>query len=110
MGANLLGQERPQTVVERVEEGSTSGVSTVNSLKSHKTGESPDYGKYWMEYRDQMGSLKVENMKLIHELLESQKAYQSLLCQALDEQKDQLGILTDLCKSINQKINKKNLG
>ncbi|XP_058791363.1 mitogen-activated protein kinase kinase kinase 15 isoform X2 [Phymastichus coffea] len=110
LGANLLGHERIQTTVEGAEEGSTSGVSTVNSTKSHKTGESADYSKYWLEYHDQMGSLKVENMKLMHELLEGQKVYQSLLYQALEEQKEQLRVLTDLCKSINQKISRKNLG
>lgn len=110
LGANLLGQERAQSTTEGVEEGSTSGVSTVNSVKSHKTGDSVEHDKFWHEYRDRMGSIKVENMKLLHELLESQKAYQSLLCQALDEQKAQLGALTELCEGINKKIKRKNLG
>ena len=109
LGANLLGHDRAQSTVEGVEEGSTSGVSTVNSLKSHKTTDSINTNKYWLEYRDQMGSIKVENMKLLHELLESQKTYQSLLCQALDEQKGQLQKLTELCEDISKKILKRNL-
>ena len=109
MGANLLGQERAQSAAEGIEEGSTSGVSTVNSIKSQKTSGSVD-NKYWREYREQMGSIKVENMKLLHELLESQKSFQSMLCHALDEQRAQIGVLTELCDSINRKLMKKNMG
>jgi mitogen-activated protein kinase kinase kinase 5 len=110
LGANLLGQERAQSAAEGIEEGSTSGVSTVNSVKSQKTSDSFENNKYWHEYRDQMGSIKIESMKLLYELLESQKSYQSLLCQALEEQKAQLETLTELCNSINRKILKKNFG
>ena len=102
LGANLLGHERVQTSGDGPEEGSTSGVSTVNSMKSQKTVDSID-NKYWREYRDQMGTLKVENMKLLQELIESQKTYQSLLHQALEEQKNQLGFLTQLCETINRR-------
>lgn len=93
-----------------MEEGSTSGVSTVNSVKSQKTTDSVLNNKYWQEYHDQMSCIKVENMKLLHELIESQKTYQSLLCHALEEQKSQLGLLTEVCENINKKILTKNLG
>ncbi|KMQ92153.1 mitogen-activated protein kinase kinase kinase 15 [Lasius niger] len=93
LGANLLGQERVQPGGQGPEEGSTSGVSTVNSVKSQKTADSID-NKYWKEYRDQMGALKMENTKLLQELIESQKAYQTLLQQALEEQRAQQSSLT----------------
>ncbi|KZC13059.1 Mitogen-activated protein kinase kinase kinase 15, partial [Dufourea novaeangliae] len=101
LGANLLGQERAQPGGQGPEEGSTSGVSTVNSVKSQKTGDSID-NKYWKEYRDQMGDLKMENMRLLQELLESQKAYQVLLQQAVEEQRTQVNTLTRLCENINR--------
>ncbi|XP_025267918.1 mitogen-activated protein kinase kinase kinase 15 isoform X4 [Camponotus floridanus] len=102
LGANLLGQERVQPGGQGPEEGSTSGVSTVNSVKSQKTADSID-NKYWKEYRDQMGALKMENMKLLQELIESQKTYQTLLQQALEEQRAQINTLTHLCENINRR-------
>ncbi|XP_019696307.1 mitogen-activated protein kinase kinase kinase 15 isoform X2 [Harpegnathos saltator] len=109
LGANLLGQERVQPGGQVPEEGSTSGVSTVNSVKSPKTGDSID-NKYWKEYRDQMGALKMENMRLLQELIESQKSYQSLLQQVLEEQRVQVGTLTHLCENINRKAGRQEIG
>ncbi|XP_012153342.1 apoptotic signal-regulating kinase 1 isoform X3 [Megachile rotundata] len=109
LGANLLGQERVQPGGQGPEEGSTSGVSTVNSVKSQKTGDSVD-NKYWKEYRDQMGSLKMENMKLLQELIDSQKLYQGLLQQILDEQRAQVNTLTRLCENINKRITRQESG
>ncbi|XP_043266152.1 mitogen-activated protein kinase kinase kinase 15 isoform X3 [Colletes gigas] len=109
LGANLLGQERVQTGGQGPEEGSTSGVSTVNSVKSQKIGDSVD-NKYWKEYRDQMGDMKMENMKLLQELLESQKSYQILLQQALDEQRAQVNTLTRLCESISRRTMRQESG
>jgi mitogen-activated protein kinase kinase kinase 5 len=94
---NLLGQER-QPGGQGPEEESTSGVLTVNSVKSQKTADSID-NKYWKEYRDQMGALKMENMRLLQELIESQKSYQTLLQQALEEQRAQVDALTHLCEN-----------
>ncbi|XP_029659595.1 mitogen-activated protein kinase kinase kinase 15 isoform X2 [Formica exsecta] len=102
LGANLLGQERVQPGGQGPEEESTSGVSTVNSVKSQKTADSID-NKYWKEYKDQMGALKMENMKLLQELIESQKAYQTLLQQALEEQRAQVNTLTHLCENISRR-------
>ena len=109
LGANLLGQERVQSRGEGPEEGSTSGVSTVNSIKSQKTLDSID-NKYWREYRDQMGELKVENMRLLQELLEYQKSYQTILHQALEDQKSQIGSLTQLCESMNRRFTRQESG
>lgn len=111
LGANLLGQERMQPGPgQGPEEGSTSGVSTVNSVKSQKTADSIDNNKYWKEYRDQMGALKMENMKLLQELVESQKSYQTLLQQALEEQRAQVDILTHLCENINRRAARQESG
>ncbi|CAL1686023.1 unnamed protein product [Lasius platythorax] len=109
LGANLLGQERVQPGSQGPEEGSTSGVSTVNSVKSQKTADSID-NKYWKEYRDQMGALKMENTKLLQELIESQKAYQTLLQQALEEQRAQVNTLTHLCENINRRAARQESG
>ncbi|XP_054006439.1 mitogen-activated protein kinase kinase kinase 15 isoform X2 [Hylaeus anthracinus] len=109
LGANLLGQERLQPGGAGQEEGSTSGVSTVNSVKSQKTGDSVD-NKCWKEYRDQMGDLKMENMRLLQELIESQKAYQTLLQQALEKQRDQVNTLTMLCECINRRTTRQESG
>ncbi|XP_046476779.1 mitogen-activated protein kinase kinase kinase 15 isoform X1 [Neodiprion pinetum] len=102
LGANLLGHDRGQSGTDGPEEGSTSGVSTVNSVKSHKSSDSVD-NKYWREYQDQMGALKTENMKLLQELLESQKVYQAMLQQVIGDQKIQMGALSQLCESINRR-------
>lgn len=91
------------------EEGSTSGVSTVNSVKSQKTGDSLD-NKYWKEYRDQMGALKMENLRLLQELIENQKSYQTLLQQVLEEQKAQVNTLTRLCENINRRTMRQESG
>lgn len=109
LGANLLGQERVQPGGQGPEEGSTSGVSTVNSVKSQKTADSVD-NKYWKEYRDQMGALKMENMKLLQELIESQKSYQILLQQALEEQRAQVNTLTNLCENMNRRAARQESG
>ncbi|XP_043517864.1 mitogen-activated protein kinase kinase kinase 15 isoform X5 [Frieseomelitta varia] len=109
LGANLLGQERMQSGGQGPEEGSTSGVSTVNSVKSQKTGDSLD-NKYWKEYRDQMGALKMENLRLLQELIENQKSYQTLLQQILEEQSAQVNALTRLCENINRRTTRQESG
>ncbi|XP_043275456.1 mitogen-activated protein kinase kinase kinase 15 isoform X4 [Venturia canescens] len=109
LGANLMGHERVQPTGEGVEEESTSGVSTVNSVKSQKIVDSID-NKYWREYRDQMGVLKLENMRLLQELLECQKTYQTMLHQALEEQKAQIGTLTQLCENMNRRFTRQESG
>lgn len=72
--------------------GSTSGVSTVNSLKSHKAMEYPT-SKIHSEYQEQLESFRLENERLLQELLESRKAYQLLLKSSIDEQKLNLHLL-----------------
>ncbi|XP_076758586.1 apoptotic signal-regulating kinase 1 isoform X2 [Xylocopa sonorina] len=106
LGANF-DQERVQPAGQGPEEGST--VSTVNSVKSQKTGDSLD-NKYWKEYRDQMGSLKMENTRLLQELIESQKSYQTLLLQVLEDQRAQVNTLTRLCETINARTMRRESG
>lgn len=107
LGANLLGQERIQSVTDGIEEGSTSGVSTVNSVKSNKTCDPVEFHKHWQEYFDQITSIKAENSKFMQEILESQRAYQNILRNVLEEQRLQLEHLSELCGNIHRKIDKK---
>ncbi|CAG7835452.1 unnamed protein product [Allacma fusca] len=73
--------------------GSTSGVSTVNSIKSHKVLDFST-SKIHSEYHEQLESYRMENERLLNELVESQKSYQILLKSSLEEQKLQLQLLT----------------
>lgn len=79
LGANLAGQEREDGVFEEDEveadELSNSGVSTVNSTKIKHHPEKEE-GRFLM---DQVKLLKIENSKLLSELLESQKNFQSIV-------------------------------
>lgn len=81
----------------------------MNSVKSQKTADSID-NKYWKEYKDQMRALKMENMRLLQELLESQKSYQTLLQQALEEQRAQVNTLTHLCENIHKRAARQESG
>jgi len=72
--------------------GSTSGVSTVNSLKSHKVLDYPS-SKLHAEYQEQLEGFRLENDRLLQELLDSRKAYQLLLKSSIDEQKLNLHLL-----------------
>lgn len=79
LGANLAGQEREDGPddEDEADELSNSGVSTVNSTKvKHHSGKEHEEGKFLM---DQVKLLKVENAKLLNELLESQKNVQSII-------------------------------
>lgn len=95
-----MGQERIQIVVDNPEEGSTSGISTVNSIKSLKTIDSCDQ-KISKDFQDQLTSVRFENIKLFQELVESQKSYNESIQKTLMEQKLQIDTLTQLCESIN---------
>lgn len=109
LGAGLMDQERAQAGQDCPEEGSTSGVSTVNSIKSQKTVDLID-NKYWREYREQMGTFKIENMRLIQELLENQKTLHTILQHALEDQGAQVGSLTQLCEDISKKFMRQESG
>ncbi|XP_044584193.1 mitogen-activated protein kinase kinase kinase 15 isoform X2 [Cotesia glomerata] len=110
LGAGLIDQERAQAGADGPEEGSTSVMSTVNSLKSHKTVDSIENNKYWREYQEQMGNLKTDSIKLVQELLESQKIYHTLLQNALEDQRAQIGALTHLCEDISRRFSRQESG
>ncbi|XP_033608100.1 mitogen-activated protein kinase kinase kinase 15 isoform X1 [Cryptotermes secundus] len=103
LGAHLGGQDHPDGPTgEPAEEDSKSGVSTVNSNKSQKTVDSfPSSAKFQLEYREQMGILKAENMRLLQELLDSQRTYQALLKQGLEEHKLQIQVLSQMMQQLN---------
>lgn len=92
-----MGHERLQSSSNEGAENS-SAVSTVNSVKSQKTVDSLDNGKFWREYRE----LKIENMRLVQELLEGQKAYQNLLQQTLDQQRVHLCALGEIVQGLRE--------
>ena len=78
LGANLAGQEREDGADDDDEgdELSNSGVSTVNSTKAkHHCVKDLDE-KFFM---DQVKQLRIENTKLLNELIESQKNFQTII-------------------------------
>lgn len=100
LGANLAGQEREDGAdyEDEVDELSNSGVSTVNSAKvKHNSGKEHEDGKYLM---DQVKMLKMENSKLLNELLESQKNFQSLVKSIPSEQ----GMFSEALRNLTQQL------
>lgn len=96
LGANLAGQDRiGNAEEEETEDMSTSGVSTVNSTKI-KTKSSEN--KYISE---EITGLKVENVRLLQDLLESQKTYHTILKSTIDEQHLNLEILRNFTTQLS---------
>lgn len=82
--------------------GSSTNLSTLNSLKSNKNSvESYEANSSAKLRLDQISLLKAENLKLMNEVIESQKTIQSLLKQTLDEQKVQIQLLTNTLEQMN---------
>lgn len=96
LGPNVSGQDRLDNVEEETEEMSTSGVSTVNSTnaKPRKKSES----KY---ISDELVGLKVDNVRLLQDLLESHKMYQMLLKSTIEEQHLNLDVLRNFTSQIS---------
>lgn len=82
---------------ERVEEGSTSGVSTINSNKSPK--ESTDHERLREELKSALETVQRENLRLMHELLDTQRSYQNILLTTLSHQQIQRQLLQQLLPS-----------
>ncbi|XP_044744016.1 mitogen-activated protein kinase kinase kinase 15 isoform X2 [Chrysoperla carnea] len=120
LGANLLGQETSNVPCkngsttdhrsgncsgvsgENEVDGTTSvSASTVNSVKSHKTLSAL---KLRQDYNEQISILQADNSKLLQELLESQRSYQTLLRQILDEHRVQTNALRELCQQFTSSI------
>lgn len=100
LGANLAGQEREDGAdyEDEVDELSNSGVSTVNSAKAkHNSGKEHEDSKFLM---DQVKMLKIENAKLLNELLESQKNFQSLVRSIPNDQ----GMFSDALRNLTQQL------
>ncbi|XP_063226712.1 mitogen-activated protein kinase kinase kinase 15 isoform X2 [Bacillus rossius redtenbacheri] len=102
LGANLAGHETHRmrgTETDGGGEGSTS-MSTVNSVKSQKTVDSFSDSKYRLEYQEQLVAIKQENVRLLQELLDSQKAYHAMLKQHLEDSKLQMQVLPQLVQQL----------
>ncbi|XP_044005267.1 mitogen-activated protein kinase kinase kinase 15 isoform X2 [Aphidius gifuensis] len=107
LGAGLIEQDRQTNNNSQInEDGSTSGVSTINSIKSHKLIDQ----KYWHEYKEQIGNLKIDNNKLLQELVDGQKIFNNIIIQIIDEQKKQIEILNQFCQDINEKFTNQKSG
>lgn len=99
LGANLAGQERDECAddEDEADELSNSGVSTVNSTKvKHHSGKEHE-GKFMM---DQVKLLKIENAKLLTELLESQKNFQSIVKAIPQDQ----GMFSDALRNLTHQL------
>lgn len=84
----MAGQDRLENAEEEeTEEMSTSGVSTVNSTKQKPKKMDSKY------ISEEITGLKVENVRLLQDLLESQKIYQNLLKSTIEEQNLNLDML-----------------
>lgn len=92
MGASLAGQDRLDNAEE--EEMSTSGVSTVNSTKMKPTNADTKY------LNEEFSKLKVQNVHLMQNLLESHKLYQALLKSTIEEQRLNLDLLRNFTAQI----------
>jgi len=101
LGANLAGQERlgQQGSNDLQQEGSSSGMSTINSVKSHKTMDSFPTPKFRNECLEQISNLRAENQRLMKKLVESEKAHQDLLKHIIEERTNQMLLFSQLAKS-----------
>lgn len=99
LGANLAGQEREDGAddEDEADELSNSGVSTVNSTKVKHPGKNNEETKFLM---DQVKLLRIENAKLLNELLESQKSFQILIKSIPQDQ----GMFSDALRNLTHQL------
>lgn len=100
LGANLAGQDRLDNIEDDNEEMSTSGVSTVNSTKLK-----PKLKIESKRTSDEAVELRVENVRLMQDLLESHKLYQALLKSTIDEQRLNLDVLRNFSTTVTSATN-----
>lgn len=101
LGANLAGDDRLDNIEdEENEEMSTSGVSTVNSTKLK-----PKKGETKRTSHDDNTELRMENCRLMQDLLESHKLYQALLKTTIDEQRLNLDVLRNFTTAMTTTSN-----
>ncbi|KAK8726777.1 hypothetical protein OTU49_010049, partial [Cherax quadricarinatus] len=93
-GAGVLigGPDRPRDLVE---EGSTSGVSTINSTKSAKLLHDFHHSKHCHHLQESLQATRIENLRLLEELYLSEKRYGELLKIYISERRDQSQFLAD---------------
>lgn len=94
LGANLAGQDRLENAEEE-ETMSTSGISTVNSTKQNTKKIEHKY------INEKITGLKVENVQLLQDLLDSQRIYQNLLKSTIDEQNLNLEMLRNFTQQLS---------
>lgn len=82
-----MGDDRIDAGEDEIEDLSTSGVSTVNSVKMKSIAKDDKY------ICDEFSRLKIENVRLMQDLLESHQQYQTLLKATIDEQRLNLDLL-----------------
>lgn len=96
LGANLAGQDgRADADDDEDDTSSASNDSTVNVLAKPKKSSDPAT-KYITE---ELTALKMENVRLLRELLDSQKTYQSLLRSAFSEQSLHVDVLRNYAQT-----------
>lgn len=78
-----------------VEEGSTSGVSTINSTKSANALHDFHHSKHCHQLQDSLQVTRTENLRLLEELSLAEKRYGELLKMFLSERRGQSQSLAD---------------
>lgn len=96
----MAGQDRLDNIEDDNEEMSTSGVSTVNSTKLK-----PKLKIESKRTSDEAVELRVENVRLMQDLLESHKLYQALLKSTIDEQRLNLDVLRNFSTTVTSATN-----
>lgn len=91
LGANLAGQDQHQHHLD-ANLGSTTNLSTVNSLKSGKTSEQ-SFVTTEKLHRDQLSFIRGENSRLLSELIEDKRTINQLLKQALEDSRSHMQLL-----------------
>ncbi|XP_059610268.1 mitogen-activated protein kinase kinase kinase 15 isoform X3 [Phlebotomus argentipes] len=100
LGANLAGQIDTGDDDDG-EDMSTSGASTVNStkMKSSKMSQEKKY------ISDEYSQLKAENVRLMQELIESQRTYQTFLKGAVEEHHVNLEVMRNFLTQVSTTAN-----
>nr|XP_045590226.1 mitogen-activated protein kinase kinase kinase 15-like isoform X3 [Procambarus clarkii] len=91
-GVLVGGPDRPRDLAE---EGSTSGVSTINSTKSAKLLHDFHHSKHCHHLQESLQVTRTENLRLLEELYLSEKRYGDLLKMYILERHDQSQFLAD---------------
>ncbi|XP_068222744.1 mitogen-activated protein kinase kinase kinase 15 isoform X2 [Palaemon carinicauda] len=91
-GVLVGGPGRPR---DAIEEGSTSGVSTINSTKSANVLHDFHHSKHCHQLQESLQATRAENLRLLEELSLAEKRYGDLLKMFLRERRDQSRNLAD---------------